>query len=48
MAKSVISYDKDLPEVPGHCAWQPPASWLFKALWGGCKMPEPPERPSQG
>ncbi|MBI3068449.1 MAG: hypothetical protein HYY79_06135, partial [Betaproteobacteria bacterium] len=30
MAQSVISYDKDLPEIPGRCAWQPPASYLVK------------------
>lgn len=30
MAQSVISYDKDLPAVPGRCAWQAPASYLVK------------------
>jgi hypothetical protein len=30
MAKSVISYDKDLPELPGRCPWEPPTSFLVK------------------
>ena len=30
MAKSVIAYDKDLPEIPGRCPWLPPASFLVK------------------
>ena len=30
MAKSVISYDKDLPEIPGRCPWEPPTSFLVK------------------
>ena len=30
MAKSVISYDKELPEVSGRCAWLPPTEHLVK------------------
>ncbi|MCM3869232.1 MAG: DEAD/DEAH box helicase family protein [Pyrinomonadaceae bacterium] len=30
MPKSVISYQKDLPEIPGRCAWEKPTSFLVK------------------
>ncbi len=30
MAKSVIAYDKDLPEIPGRCPWERPTSYLVK------------------
>jgi hypothetical protein len=30
MAKSIIAYDKDLPEIPGRLAWRPPTSFLVK------------------
>jgi len=30
MAKSVIAYDRDLPEIPGRCPWLPPDSHLVK------------------
>jgi len=30
MAKSIISYDKDLPEIPGRCPWLKPESYLVK------------------
>lgn len=30
MPKSVIAYDKDLPEVPGRRPWEKPASYLVK------------------
>jgi type III restriction enzyme len=30
MPKSIIAYDKDLPEIPGRCAWEKPASYLVK------------------
>src|SRR6266849_10969641 len=30
MAKSIIAYDKDLPEVPGRCPWEKPTSFLVK------------------
>lgn len=30
MAKAVIAYDKDLPEIPGRRPWQKPTSFLLK------------------
>jgi type III restriction enzyme len=30
MAKAVIAYDKDLPEIPGRCPWEKPTSYLVK------------------
>ncbi|HUW12216.1 MAG TPA: DEAD/DEAH box helicase family protein [Anaerolineae bacterium] len=30
MAKAVISYDKDLPEIPGRRPWEKPTSYLVK------------------
>lgn len=30
MAKAVIAYDKDLPEIPDRCYWEKPASFLVK------------------
>ena len=30
MARSIISYDKDLPEIPGRCPWEKPLSFLVK------------------
>ena len=30
MSKSVIAYDKDLPEIPGRCPWEEPTSYLVK------------------
>lgn len=30
MAKSFIAYDRDLPEIPGHCAWHEPDKHLVK------------------
>ena len=30
MAKSIIAYDKDLPEIPGRCPWDRPTSFLVK------------------
>jgi type III restriction enzyme len=30
MAKAVISYDKDLPEIPGRLPWEKPTSFLVK------------------
>ncbi|MCP4405898.1 MAG: DEAD/DEAH box helicase family protein [bacterium] len=30
MARSIISYDKDLPEIPGRCPWEKPSSFLVK------------------
>jgi type III restriction enzyme len=30
MPRSVIAYDKELPEIPGRCAWDKPASFLVR------------------
>ena len=30
MAKAVIQYDKDLPEIPGRCPWEKPTQHLVK------------------
>lgn len=30
MAKGVIDYDKDLPEIPGRLPWEKPTSFLMK------------------
>ena len=30
MAKAVIAYDKDLPEIPGRRPWEKPSSYLVK------------------
>lgn len=30
MAKAVIAYDKDLPEIAGRCPWEKPTSYLVK------------------
>jgi type III restriction enzyme len=30
MAKAVVTYDKDLPEIPGRCPWEKPTSFLVK------------------
>lgn len=30
MSRSVIAYDKDLPEIPGRQPWEPPTSFLVK------------------
>lgn len=30
MARAVIDYDKELPEIPGRCPWEPPTSFLVK------------------
>ena len=30
MAKAVIAYDRDLPEIPGRRPWEKPISYLVK------------------
>lgn len=30
MARAVIAYDKDLPEIPGRLPWEKPTSYLVK------------------
>ncbi|HUY36142.1 MAG TPA: DEAD/DEAH box helicase family protein [Pirellulales bacterium] len=48
MAKSVIAYDKDLPEIPGRCPWERPTSYLVKdtAAPGGWRIDDSGRRPS--
>jgi type III restriction enzyme len=48
MAKSIISYDKDLPEIPGRCPWEKPDSFLTKdkAAPSGWRVDGSGRRPS--
>jgi len=48
MAKSVIAYDKDLPEIPGRCPWERPTSFLVKDANapGGWRIDDSGRRPS--
>jgi type III restriction enzyme len=48
MPGSIISYDKDLPEIPGRCAWEKPASFLVKdpSSSYGWRIDESGRRPS--
>ena len=49
MAKAVIAYHKDLPEVPGRRAWEKPTSYLVKddSATTGWKVDNSERRPSQ-
>jgi type III restriction enzyme len=49
MAKAVIAYDKDLPEIPDRCPWLPPASFLVKdpKADGGWRIDKSGRRPSR-
>jgi len=49
MAKSVISYDKDLPEIPGRCPWANPHSYLVKdsSAQSGWRVDKSGRRPSK-
>ena len=49
MAKAVISYDKDLPEVPGRRPWERPNSYLVKdeTAHTGWRVDDSGRRPSQ-
>lgn len=48
MAKSVIAYDKELPEIPGRCPWERPTSFLVKddKAPDGWRVDESGRRPS--
>ena len=50
MAKAVIAYDKDLPEIPGRRPWEKPTSFLVKddAAPTGWREdgPRPPTEPT--
>jgi len=49
MARSVIAYDKILPEIPSRCAWLPPTSFLIKdpKAPDGWRVDESGRRPSK-
>ena len=49
MAKAVIAYDKDLPEIPGRRPWEKPASYLVKddKAETGWRVDESGRRPSR-
>ena len=49
MAKAVINYDKDLPEIPGRRPWEKPTSYLVKddAAATGWRVDESGRRPSR-
>ncbi len=49
MAKAVINYDKDLPEIPGRRPWEKPASYLVKddKAETGWRVDESGRRPSR-
>ena len=49
MAKSIIAYDKDLPEIPGRCPWDRPTSFLVKdpAAINGWREDTSGRRPSR-
>jgi len=49
MAQSFIAYDKDLPEIPGRCPWEKPASFLVKdeTAPNGWRVNEEGRRPSK-
>ena len=49
MAKSVISYDRNLPEIEGRRAWELPTSFLVKdpTVGGGWRVDDSGRRPSK-
>ncbi len=49
MAKAVIAYDRDLPEIPGRRPWEKPTSYLVKdaAAPTGWRVEESGRRPSR-
>ena len=49
MAKAVIAYDKDLPEIPGRRPWEKPTSYLIKddAATTGWRVDKSGRRPSR-
>ena len=49
MARAVIAYDKDLPEIPGRCPWEKPPSYLVKddTAETGWRVDESGRRPSR-
>ena len=49
MAEAVVGYDRELPEIPGRCPWERPASHLVKddAAPTGWRVDEAGHRPSR-
>src|SRR5258706_1109829 len=49
MARAVIAYDKDLPEIPSRRPWEPPTSYLVKdaAAPTGWRVDDSGRRPSR-
>ena len=49
MPNSIISYDKDLPEIPGRRPWERPTSFLVKdsSAETGWRVDESGRRPSK-
>jgi type III restriction enzyme len=49
MPNSIISYDKDLPEIPGRRPWERPTSFLVKdpSAETGWRVDETGRRPSK-
>ena len=49
MAKALIAYDKDLPEIQGRVPWEPPTSYLVKdeGALSGWRVDDSGRRPSQ-
>ena len=49
MPNSIISYDKDLPEIPGRRPWEKPTSFLVKdpTAETGWRVDESGRRPSK-
>lgn len=49
MPKSIISYDKDLPEIPGRRPWERPTSFLLKdqTAESSWRVDESDRRPSK-
>jgi type III restriction enzyme len=49
MPKSVIAYDRELPEIPGRCAWEKPDCFLVKDATapGGWRIDDDGRRPSK-
>lgn len=49
MARAVIAYDKDLPEIPGRLPWEAPTSYLVKDVGAltGWRVDDSGRRPSR-
>jgi type III restriction enzyme len=49
MSSSIIAYDRELPEIPGRCAWEKPDCFLVKdgKAPGGWRVDDSGRRPSK-